>query len=241
MLAELTPAQIALFNTLHVSNGFQIDVSGFRYKMHERYPDLPLAPTKIQVRDNPPFKSGYFFPLCNSFGWAIAENILQTKIDLSHIDALVGVPEVGNHLAQSVSRELVRLANVSIPVFQLEKENLADGTRRVTNNLHGDFHPGQRVIIIEDVMSTAASTDEAERGVTNNGLYVVHRAAGVDRELTGLQRLRNDGKSVSVALPISQFYERSLAERRSGFTEEVYEKCIEFDHLVRERILADTA
>lgn len=241
MPVEFTPAQIALFNTLHVSHGFQIDPKGFYYKLHEIYSDLPPAPTKIQVRDKPPFHSGYFLPLCNSFGWAIAENLVATKIDLSQIDALVGVPETGNYIAKSVARELERLTQVSLPVWRLDKENLPNGTRRVTSNLHGSFQTGQRVIIIEDVMSTARSTDETENGITANGLYVVHRAAGVDRELTGLQRLRNEGKSVSAALTISQFYERSLKEKRPGFTEDVYERCIEFDQLVRERLLAEAA
>jgi orotate phosphoribosyltransferase len=237
MPVELTSAQIALFNTLHVSNGFQIDPVGFHYKVHEKYPELPPAPTKIQVRDNPPFKSGYFLPLCNSFGWAIAENLLETGIDLKQIDALVGVPETGNHIARAVARELERLSGVSLSTLRLEKENLPDGKRRVTNQLHGNFQPGQRVIIIEDIISTAASTEETERGITDNGLYVVHRVAGVDRELTGLKRLRNAGKSVSAALTISQFYERSLQERRPGFTEDVYKKCIEFDQLVRDRLM----
>ena len=78
-------------------------------------------------------------------------------------------------------------------VFTVRKEAKAHGTGR---RIEGSFQPGDRVAVIEDVITTGGSALNAARAVREAGGSVVGVLALVDREEGGREALEAEGLAV---------------------------------------------
>jgi orotate phosphoribosyltransferase len=77
--------------------------------------------------------------------------------------------------------------------FTVRKEAKAHGTGR---QVEGPFHTGDRVIVIEDVITTGGSARKAVDVLRAHGAHVLGVLALVDREEGGRETLEGDGLSV---------------------------------------------
>jgi len=82
------------------------------------------------------------------------------------------------------------LAGHPIRAFTVRKEPKAHGTQRL---IEGPFHPGDRVVVIEDVITTGASALRAAKAVRAEGAQVIGALAVVDRDEGGRAVLEQDG------------------------------------------------
>ena len=66
--------------------------------------------------------------------------------------------------------------------------------------IEGDVKPGQRVVIIDDVVTTGGSTIKAIERAESEGLDVIKAVILVDRQEGGLENIRKHVKDVSTII-----------------------------------------
>lgn len=109
-------------------------------------------------------------------------------------DRIAG-PELGAvSLATAVSLE------IGLPFVIVKKEPKSYGTARL---VEGELYPGEKVIIVEDVISTAAQAVRAANRVTQTGARVLGILGVIDREQGGAQNIASAGYQFSPLFRIS--------------------------------------
>ena len=99
--------------------------------------------------------------------WAMAER--AGKIDF---DLLCGVAVGGLPLATAVAYEMGK------PLIYVRKERKEHGTKKI---IEGDFKPGAKVLVVDDVATTGGSILRAVNALRSAGLVVEHALVVVDR------------------------------------------------------------
>ncbi|MCC7194432.1 MAG: orotate phosphoribosyltransferase [Gemmatimonadaceae bacterium] len=92
------------------------------------------------------------------------------------------------------------LAGTPIRAFTVRKESKAHGTGRL---IEGPFHPTDRTVVIEDVITTGASALRAIAAVRSAGATVIGVLAVVDREEGGREAIAAEGMPVLALTTIS--------------------------------------
>jgi len=92
----------------------------------------------------------------------------------------------------------------ALRAFTVRKEPKAHGTG---NLIEGPFRAGDRVVIVEDVITTGGSALQAIRSVTQAGGQVVGVLAVVDREEGGREAIQAGGYQVTSLTRISELTE----------------------------------
>lgn len=106
------------------------------------------------------------------------------------IDAIggptIGADPVVGHVAGRSWERAADGAGHPVRAFLVRKESKDHGTRRLIEN---DIPEGARVVVFEDVVTTARSTLEAIAKVEQSGLSIAAVVALVDREQGGAEAL----------------------------------------------------
>lgn len=84
--------------------------------------------------------------------------------------------------------------------FSVRKESKDHGTAR---SIEGNFQPGDRVVVIEDVITSGGSARKAATAVESAGGQVLGILAVVDREEGGKAALEADGRVVLTLTTVS--------------------------------------
>jgi uridine monophosphate synthetase len=122
-------------------------------------------------------------------------------------DRIAGIPYAGLPLAVAAS-----LAG-GFPLVYPRREEKAYGTRR---RIEGAFHAGERVVVIDDIVTDGASKLEAIEPLEAAGLVVEDLVVLIDREQGGRERLQAKGYRLHAVLTISQCFDTLEA---AGLTE----------------------
>ncbi|MDR2698412.1 MAG: orotate phosphoribosyltransferase [Candidatus Methanoplasma sp.] len=80
-----------------------------------------------------------------------------------------------------------------IPYIMVRKEQKDHGTKEL---IEGDLNPGDRVLVVEDVITTAGSSVKAIATLRENGAVVTEILSVVDREGGGKENLAEIGVSL---------------------------------------------
>lgn len=93
-------------------------------------------------------------------------------------------------------------ADAAIPIdaFSVRKQPKDHGTGR---RIEGNFAPGSRVVVIEDVITSGGSALDAVRAVEDEGGVVLGVLAVLDREAGGRERIEATGVAVRSLLAVS--------------------------------------
>ena len=125
-------------------------------------------------------------------GLYLVGNILFEKVEPLKIDAAGGLTMGADPLAYALAYTSW-IKGFPIKAFVVRKEPKDHGTKSL---IEGPVEPGERVVILEDVMTTGSSTLKAIEAATNHGLEVVKVMVLVDRQEGGRERVEATGIKV---------------------------------------------
>jgi len=117
-------------------------------------------------------------------GKAVLERLADTPFDA------VGGPEIGAIPIATAVALVSHLEGCDIPAFIVRKSSKEHGTRKT---VEGYLHPQNKVVIVEDVVTTGESVLKAIAIVEGLGCTVVKVIALVDRHEGGGDNLRSAG------------------------------------------------
>ncbi len=124
--------------------------------------------------------------------------LMTTLVRRCRVDRIAGIPYAGLPLAVATS-----LAG-NFPLIYARREEKAYGTKR---RLEGLFRPGERVVVIDDIITDGASKLEAIEPIEEAGLVVRDLVVLVDREQGGADRLAARGYTLHSVLTISECFD----------------------------------
>ena len=113
-------------------------------------------------------------------------------------DRIAGIPYAGLPLAVAAS-----LA-AGIPLIYSRREEKSYGTKR---RIEGLFAPGERVVLIDDIITDGASKFEAIQPLEEAGLIVKDLVILIDREQGGSELLAAKGYALHAILRISECFD----------------------------------
>lgn len=116
---------------------------------------------------------------------------------------LAGVPEAATPLAAATGYKLNR------KLLQPRKVVKDHGTKSA---VEGDFQPGDRVILIDDLVVKGDSKIEAIEQVKGAGLEVEKLIVLIDREQGGLDMVKQAGYDIEAAFTVSELIESLSAQ-----------------------------
>ncbi len=165
----------------------------------------------LKVSDRPIFKlssgkmSSYYMDLrtvtLDPEGGYIIGNLIFEIIKDKNPDAVGGLTLGADPISYATSL-ISYINNQPIKPFVVRKEPKGYGTGK---QIEGNVKHGDRVFIVEDVVTTAGSSLKAAKVAQDFGLKVLGIIAIVDREEGGEQNIRNEGFDFYPVFRISEF------------------------------------
>ena len=124
--------------------------------------------------------------------------LMAAEVARCRADRIAGIPYAGLPLAVAAS-----LAG-GVPLVYPRREAKTYGTRR---RIEGGFQPGERVVVIDDIVTDGASKLEAIEPLEAAGLVVEDLVVLIDREQGARERLLARGYRLHSVLTISECFD----------------------------------
>lgn len=188
----LTPVEEAL--ALSLFDIGAIKFGAFRLRLHENNPDAPLSPYYIDLR---------VLPKNPTVLRIVAQVYADMARNVSPFDVCMGIPEAGNPLATAFS-----IATNTPQIYLRKEEKVGHG---IAGNFMTPIVAGEKVLLLDDLVTGADSKLEAIDVLESSGLSVSDIVVLVDREQGGTQHLADRGYKLHAAYRFSQlldFYYR---------------------------------
>jgi orotate phosphoribosyltransferase len=115
-------------------------------------------------------------------------------------DRIGGLTMGADPVAYAIAAASMR-AGAPIDAFSVRKEAKKHGTGR---RIEGNFAPGDRVVVIEDVITSGGSALTAIDAVRSEGGEVIGLLALVDREAGGREKIEAHGVAVRAVVTVSE-------------------------------------
>lgn len=148
---------------------------------------------------------------------AVADTFAEMLSDVEPLVALAGVPEAGTPLATAVGFQTKR------KLLQPRKVVKDHGTK---SSIEGAFEAGDKVILIDDLITKGDSKVEAIQQVESAGLSVEELLVLIDREQGGLAAVKGAGYPIRAAMTISTLLETLLSD--GSLSQQQYDEIIDF-------------
>jgi uridine monophosphate synthetase len=120
-------------------------------------------------------------------------------------DRVCGVPYAALPIATAVALETEK------PLIYPRKEAKAHGLGK---EIEGAWRPGERVVVIEDLITSGGSTIQTVEKLRNAGLIVEHVIVLIDREQGGVENLAAVGITAHSVLRLSEILDTLLAMQK---------------------------
>lgn len=168
----------------------------------------------LKVADEPIFKlssgkmSNYYIDLrtvtLDPEGGYVIGNVVYDLIKDRDVDAVGGLTLGADPISYATS--IVSFLNKNpIKPFVVRKEPKGHGTGK---QIEGNVKPGERVYILEDVVTTAGSSLKAFRVAKDFGLNVLGIIALVDRQEGGEENIKREGLELISIFKVSDLLKR---------------------------------
>ncbi len=135
------------------------------------------------------------FPEALSKVVRIYEGLAETAVGVENFHRIAGIPTAGVPFASILSFRLGK------PFLYVRKGAKTHGRER---RVEGLLSPGEKVLIIDDLITTGKSTGEAIEAVRSEGGLVEDAVVLIDREEGGSGRLKKMGVNLHSFMKISQ-------------------------------------
>ena len=143
--------------------------------------------------------------------------IILNEIGRDRIDKILGVPTAGVPFATVVSQKL------SLPLIYYRQARKEHGVRK---KVEGTLERNDRVLIVDDLITTGESVIEAAEVVRDQGGVVNELVVLLDREQGGQQRLRSSRIEPHVLFKISNAM--TWLHQVSLISDEIYQMVREY-------------
>lgn len=178
----------------------------FRLKLHETQPDAPLSPIYANLRTaDHPKNPG---PL-DTRAMELIGKLYQERLVPAEFDCFADIPDAGAPFGDQVEQLLIRLGETK-QRLRLTKAFREDGSRYITDEVQGDFKPGDRCILFDDLITGADTKLEAIKALEAQGLIVVAVVVVLDREQGGSTQLEQAGYPVYALLGLDDLLDMFL-------------------------------
>lgn len=131
----------------------------------------------------------------------ICENILRSQIGIPSFDRIAGVPTSGLPYAAILSYKMAK------PFLYVRIEPKLRGAER---RVEGQLFPGERVVVIDDLVTTGKNALKAADGIRAEGGQVEHVAVLIDRQEGAESALASAGVKLHAFTTISKIARRLL-------------------------------
>ncbi len=148
---------------------------------------------------------------------AVADIFSEMLADVDKDVFIAGVPEAGTPLATATGFQMKR------KLLQPRKVVKDHGTK---SSVEGAFNPGDRVVMIDDLITKGDSKIEAIQQVEDAGLKLEKFIVLVDREQGGLEMIQQAGHKIEAAMTISALL--AILANDGSITPEQHQSMIEF-------------
>lgn len=192
---------------------------GFKFNLHAEHLEVPLSPNYLNLRDvfrNPKIRKN------------IAEQIVPIVKKLKP-DILVDLPQSISPITTTVSDM------TNVPMISVRSEALK-GVKKdhgVSQSINGVFEKGQRVLIIDDLVSSHAFTKiRAIEVLKKSGLKVIPKIiVVVDREEGGKEKLKQHKYNLISVLGFKDILNLYFSKRL--ITKQDYKKSLEYAKIAK--------
>jgi orotate phosphoribosyltransferase len=148
-----------------------------------------VSPYYIDLRIVPSFPDA-FRQICDFYGESITR-----QVGLSNFDRIAGVPIAGIPFASQIAYNLRK------PFLYVRKGVRLHGRQR---RVEGILFSGDRVLLVDDLVTTGLTLRKAAKAVTAEGGIVKEAVALLDREEGGKEKLAKSGIQLHALLKISE-------------------------------------
>lgn len=175
-----------------------IEFGEFDFKLHEIYPNAPKFSMKLNLRKPP--NGNLTDQIMAEIG---KEYVKLARCNNLKYDLVAGLPRAGDPLAKAFI--LNGGADVEKLIF-LEKEDIAQGKRRILPIIFGKYKKGNIVLGIDDVISLGGTKVEAIRAFLLNGLNIINCICLMDWGIGGKEILKEKyGINLITAFTVENF------------------------------------
>lgn len=143
-----------------------------------------------------------------------------------YFDVIVGVPYTAIPIATAIS------LNENQHMIFIRKERKEYGTGKL---IEGNYHQGQKAIIVDDVITNGDSKFETIKPVLDAGLKINDIVVLLDRMQGGPEILKKGGYNCHVIYNVKEVFHILLKHKR--IDEKMAEKCLSFTEESRKEIL----
>ena len=148
-----------------------------------------VSPYYIDLRIVPSFPDA-FRQICDFYGESIT-----SQVGLKNFDRIAGVPIAGIPFASQIAY------NLKEPFLYVRKGVRLHGRQR---RVEGILVSGDRVLLVDDLVTTGLTLKKAAKAVTAEGGIVKEAVALLDREEGGKEKLAKNGIQLHALLKISE-------------------------------------
>lgn len=148
-----------------------------------------ISPYYIDLRVVPSFPD-VFKKICNFY-----VTLIKREIGTKNFERVAGIPVAGIPFASLIAYQLQK------PLLYVRKNLRLHGRQR---KIEGILTPGDRVLLIDDLITTGLSLRKAAKAIAAEGGVVTDAVVLLDREEKGKDTLGKDGIKVHTLLNISE-------------------------------------
>jgi len=152
-----------------------------------------ISPYYIDLRIIPSFPDA-FQKICN-----LQAAFIKEEIGLKSFDRVAGIPIAGIPFASLIAYNLKK------PFLYIRKGVRLHGRKR---RIEGILTPGDRVLLIDDLITTGLSLTEAKKAIEAEGGITTDAVVLLDREEKGKEKLDKNGIKLHALLEMSEIANR---------------------------------
>jgi orotate phosphoribosyltransferase len=152
-----------------------------------------ISPYYIDLRIVPSFPDA-FQKICTFY-----LDFIKTEVGTENFERIAGIPVAGIPFASVVAYSLKK------PFLYVRKDVRRHGRQR---RIEGALAPGNRVLLVDDLITTGLSLKKAAKAITAEGGVVSDAVALLDRQEGGKGRLEKEGIRLHALLNIGEIANR---------------------------------